>query len=218
MYIYPTEGLGQTPSIRQQIPPELSRVVFAIRSLPEGKTCPTPAHAQEHERRIIEKLTKQGFSHFEIEAGLDLLRNEMGLPAPKLSPFPLQKQASMSPVEHGDVVRSVIHTAQVLEERFLQAERSGDIKGMTKAAEEYYKLLNKYPPLGPREPIPGRGAMKKQREKWLEARENIFRRAPNLASIVRNLGKWDLAVLQRKIAEYCRQRVLTRQRRSRVRR
>jgi hypothetical protein len=89
---------------------------------------------------------------------------------------------------------------------------------MAEAAEAYYRLLSYYPLPGPDKPMPGRGIMQQQRERILEIRENILRQAPNLASIARNIGTWDLAVLRGKIAEYVRQRALAgRLRRSRRR-
>jgi hypothetical protein len=127
-------------------------------------------------------------------------------------------QTSMRQAEPGDKERGAIYGAQLLEERFRKAERSGDVKGMAEAAEAYYRLLGQFPSQGPGEPIPGRGAMEQQREKLHETRAEILRQAPNLARIVRNIGPWDLARLRGKIAEYVRQRVLVRQQRSRARR
>jgi hypothetical protein len=244
MYLYAKEGLGQIPTTLQ--PPNLTpgrgyafgpaasaaegfgqvpqhrwdRVVRAIRSLPEGRTCPTPEHAREHERRIVEQLRKQGFNEWEIEAGLNLVRSEMGLPVRQWSPRVAYHppQTSMRQAEPRAKERGAIYEAQLLEERFRKAERSGDVKGMAEAAEAYYRLLGQYPSQGAGEPMPGRGTMERQRERELEARAQIMRQAPNLASIVRNLGSWDLAVLRGKIAEYVRQRVLARQHRSRARR
>jgi hypothetical protein len=217
------EGFGQAPPRWEQSPRELREshpVVRAIRSLPEGRTCPTPEHAPEHERRIVEKLRQQGFREWDIEAGLNLVRRDIGLPA-RQWPKPIAigpPQTTMREAEPGAKERGAIYEARLLEERFLKAERSGDVKGMAEAAEAYYRLLGQFPSQGPGEPMPGRGVMQRQREKELEARANIMRQAPNLASIVRTLGSWDLAVLRGKIGEYVRQRVVARQHRSRARR
>ena len=222
MYLYAKECLGQIPAQCQQIPPadEWDSVVSAIRSLPEAKTCPTLAHAAEHERRIVDKLRKQGFSDYTIEAGLRLLRKEIGLPAPQcLSPITGPRQTSMRAPEPGELIRNHIYTAQVLEEMFRKAERSDDVKGMAEAAEMYYELLNAYPSQKPGKPMPGRLAMERQRKEIDEARTSILRQAPTLASFVRNVGPFELASMRRKIGEYVRQRVLTRQqRRPRARR
>jgi len=119
----------------------------------------------------------------------------------------------MGPAEPGAKYRGAITEAQILEERFQKAERSGDIKSMAEAAEAYYKLLAQFPTQRPGEPMPGRYAMERQREKELEARASIMRQAPNLASIVRNLGPLDLARLRVKIAEHVFQRVAPRRQR-----
>jgi hypothetical protein len=114
--------------------------------------------------------------------------------------------------------RSVIYSAQVLEELFLKAERSSDLKGMADAAERYHELLNQPLPQGSPKPMPGRGRLQTQREKLDETRAEMMRQAPNLASIVRNLGPWELARVQGRIGAYLRQRVLLRQQRARIRR
>jgi hypothetical protein len=117
MYLYAREGLGQCPvtlqsrklgrwgsssgaaasamdGFGQPLPQtsiskyRLEEVVRAIRGLPEGRVCVTPERAPEHERRIVEKLRKQGFRDWEIEAGLNLVRNDLGLPA-RPSPQPI---------------------------------------------------------------------------------------------------------------------------------
>jgi hypothetical protein len=124
----------------------------------------------------------------------------------------------MGPAEPGAKYRGAITGAQILEERFLKAERSGDITGMAEAAEAYYKLLGQFPPQGPGEPMQGRGTMQRQRERELEARESIMRQAPNLASIVNTLASRGLPITRRIMVEHLRQRVLVRQQRSRARR
>ncbi|MGH8627749.1 MAG: hypothetical protein ACREYC_21575, partial [Gammaproteobacteria bacterium] len=136
-------------------------------------------------------------------------------PPPLWVPLPQR----MGPAEPGAKIRGAVIGAQLLEERFLKAERSGDVKGMAEAAEAYYRLLSQFPSQGPGEPMPGRLAMQRQREKELEARANIMRQAPNLASIVNTLASRGLPVTRRIMVEHLRQRVLVlRQQRSRARR
>lgn len=124
----------------------------------------------------------------------------------------------MGPAEPGAKERGAIYEAQLLEERFRKAERSDDVKGMAEAAEAYYRLLGNFPSQEPGEPMPGRLAMQRQREKELEARESIMRQAPNLASIVNTLASKGLPITRRMMVEHLRQRVLVRQQRSRARR
>jgi len=213
-------GFGEAIPSFDLFPParEGDPVVLAIRRLPEAKTCPAPAYARQFEQRIVEKLKKQGFSYFDIQAGLKLLWRELGLPAPQQLQPVGPPQTSMSAVGPEEIRRSVIYSAQVWEELFLKAERSGDLKGMTEAAERYHELLNRPLPQGPPNPMPGRGQWQTHREKLEETRAEMMRQAPNLASIVRNLGPWELARVQGRIGEYVRQRVLLRQQRSRTRR
>jgi hypothetical protein len=226
------EGFGQDPSRQKHNPQELheryqrelraaiekSPVMMAIRRLPEGQVCPVPERMAAFEQRIREQLWGS-FSYLDIERGIDLWRMSMGYPSNlQQRQIPINTGPSMRKITPGEIKRSVIFTAQILEQKFLIAERSGDAKGMTKAAEEYYELLNRYPPQGPGEPMPGRVDLEKRREQLRETRENLLRQAPTLASIVRNLGPWEQAVARGRIAEYVRQRVLARQHRSRARR
>lgn len=225
------EGFGENPSREEQIlrerfarelrkAIESNRIVQAIRRLPEGQVCPAPEHMAEFERRVREKLRGSfPILSAEFEEGINLWRMSLGYP-PHRPPrqMPINTAPSMREIRPGEVRQSVIYTAQVLEQKFLIAERSGDVEGMTKAVKEYYDLLNRYPPKGPGDPMPGRGSMERHREQLREIRENLLRQAPNLASIVRHLGPWELARVRGRIAEYLRQRVLARQQRSRVRR
>lgn len=220
-----TNGLGQNPW--EQIPRdqhervrELIRnnpVVQAIRSLPEGKVCPAPEFMAAHEQRIREKI--RGFLPGQIDEGINLWRLSLGYPPhPAWQQRKINTSPSMSPISAGEKIQSDIYTAKILEEKFRRAELSDDAEGMAIAAEQYYQLLNRYPPPGPGQPMPGRGAMERQREQIAQIRDNILRQAPNLASIVRNIGPWELAVVRGRIAEYVRQRVLVRQQRTRARR
>lgn len=226
-------GFGQAPSGQNQISREAreqharelrgairnNRVVQAIRRLPEGQVCPAPERMATFEQRIREKL-RGSFLWDELETGINLWRQSEGFP-----PHPSRRQLapmntgpSMREATEGDVRRSAIYTARVLEEKFLLAERTGDQEGMVKAAEDYHKLLGSYPPQGSGDPMPGRGTMQRQRERELEARESIMRQAPNLASIVNTLASRGLPITRRIMVEHLRQRVLLRQQRSRVRR
>jgi hypothetical protein len=207
MYLRVKEGLGQFGPYGDVISHTVEEVVRAIRKLPEGQVCPTPEKEPEHRRRIVEELTKQGFQWFEIENGLRIV----GLSPPQqIRPFSpasnLPPQTSMRSTTPGEVRASLINTAQILEERFLKAERSDDLEGMAKAAEEFYDLLGRYPRQG--EPMPGRGSMQRQREALSKVREDILRRAPNLGSLVRTIGPWESAQLRGKIGEYVRQRAI----------
>ena len=217
--------LGQNPW--EQIPVQLHErvreairknpVVQAIRRLPEGNVCPAPEYLAAHEQKILEKI--QGFRPDEVEEGLNLWRLSMGYPPrPRWPQMPANTGPSMSPITAGEKIQTVIYTAKVLEERFQRAELSEDSEGMAKAAEQYYQLLQRYPPEGPGKPMPGRGKMEEQRERTAQIRDSILRQAPNLARVVRNLGPWELAVVRGRIAEYVRQRVLARQQRTRGRR
>lgn len=213
------ERFGEPVPFFDPFPParEGDPVVIAIRRLPEAKTCPAPAYARQIEQRIIEKLEKQGFSSFDIQAGLKFMRRELGLPIQQQLQLVGPPQATMRAAGPEEIKRSVIYSAQVLEELFLKAERSGDLKGMTDAAERYHELLNRPLPKAP-EPMPGRGSMEKQRRELADLRAEILGGAPNLANIVRTVGPLDLARMQPKIREHVLQRVLLRAQRSRVRR
>lgn len=215
MYLYTGQGFGDIPGLCLQTPPakESDSVVSAIRSLPEAKTCPTLAYAAEYERRIVEKLRTQGFPECTIEAGLKLLRKELGLPAPQYIPMTGPAPTGMREPEPGELKQDFIYTAKVLEEMFWKAEQSNDVKGMADAAERYHELLNSDLSPGPGKPK-GTLQMERQRREWAETREKILRQAaPTLANISRGLGRFELAGLRRRIGEYVRQRVLMRQQR-----
>ena len=188
-------------------------VVKAIRRLPEGRVCPAPEHMAAYEQRIREKL-RGSFDASQLEAGINLWRQSMGSPP---HPNPLTQpvyrpQTGMRATEPGERERSARYTAGVLEQRFLLAERTGDVEGMAKAAEEYYQLLGGF--LRPDVPPPGRARMEADRNRWLEAREDLLRQAPTLARIVRHLGP----LAERDLRGQLRSHVVQRHQRRPVRR
>jgi hypothetical protein len=159
-----------------------------------------------YEQRIREKL-RASFPLATLETGINLWRQSLGYPPrPDLMQrSPLPRQTGMRATEPGERERGARYTAEVLEQRYVLAQKTGDVEGMVKAAEEYYQLLGGFPH-GPGEPMPGRGRMAGDRERWLEAREDLLRRAPSLAQIVRHLGPMALREVRGQIRSHVTQR------------
>jgi hypothetical protein len=224
---YSAARLGEPPTAPQsqpQIPRDVreryerelrnainsNAVVQAIRRLPEGRVCPAPEHMPAHEQKIREKL-RGSFDYSQLETGINLWRQSVGYPPrPSVAQQPpLQRQTGMRATEPGERERNALYTAGLLEQRFVLAEKTGDLEGMAKAAEEYHQLLGAFPS-GGGQPMPGRGGMEKDRDKWLQVRQDVVRRAPNLTRVI---TAWELARFRGKIGEYVRQRMLVRQQR-----
>jgi hypothetical protein len=72
---------GEVKSSEPLTKERVEQVVNAIYRLPEG-TSAKGMRDYSYERRIVEKLRRQGFSETEIKAGLLLTRKELGLPDP----------------------------------------------------------------------------------------------------------------------------------------
>jgi hypothetical protein len=229
---YPAARLGEPPpgpqsqpqiprDVRERYERELrnainsNAVVQAIRRLPEGRVCPAPEHMAAHEQKIREKL--RGSFHFsQLETGINLWRQSIGY-APNPDPFrqPAHPpQTSIKSIDPGERQRSVNYTARQLEQDYVLAQKTGDLEGMVKAAEAYYRLLGDVPPHGPGAPMQGRGSMELDRNRWLEAREDLLRQAPNLARIVRQLGPLD----QHRLRQHLRPTVIQRSQPQRARR
>lgn len=96
-------------------------------------------------------------------------------------------QTSMGPgPSAGDRRRGMQLQAEHLERKFRTAEQNGDVESMQKAAQDYLDLLGQI--VNPGRPMPGRGAMARQREQFLQAAELLRSNAPALTVLVRNRG------------------------------
>jgi hypothetical protein len=168
-----------------------------------------------YEQRVREKL-RGSFGFPEIETGINLWRQSMGYaphPDPFRQPAP-PPQTTIKSIGPGERQQSIDYTARRLEQDYVLAEKTGDLEGMVKAAEAYYRLLGDALPYGPGAPMKGRGSMERDRNRWLEAREDLLRQAPNLARIVRQLGPLD----QHRLRQHLRPTVIQRSQPQRARR
>jgi hypothetical protein len=137
------EGFGDPTPLWKRVEPERVRqVVQAIYRLPEG-TSPVKPRDYSYEQLIVKKLRDQGFSADEIEAGLVLTREELGLPGNTLQVNPnllnpnRDRSPRIGPAEYSqkEYDRAL---AKHLDELYARAQMGDD-----GAAEQLMKAINR---------------------------------------------------------------------------